>query len=231
MRINKYLALCGLGSRRKVEELVTSGKVSVNGNRTTNLATDIKASDKVYFESKLLSPKNFAYFLLNKPVGYTSTTDDPHSEKNVVDLVPSDPAVFPVGRLDKDSEGLIILTNDGDFAQKLSHPSCDHEKEYIVEAEGPKSDLNSHLDKAIRLFKCGLLINGYKTRPAQARVLAKKGSMITFNVVLKEGRKRQIRITLDRAGFTVVKLKRIRIGQWQLNNLESGKFVEFSPKI
>ncbi len=229
MRINKYLASCGLGSRRKVEELVSSGRVFVNGQKISNLSTDIKPSDKVLFDSTLVMPNKFVYYLLNKPIGYTSTTEDPHSTKNVTDLVPSDPVVFPVGRLDKDSEGLIMLTNDGDFAQQLSHPRYDHEKEYIVEAQGPRDDLNTHLDKAVRLFRCGFNIHGYKTRPAMAKVISKKGNIITFNIVLKEGRKRQIRITLDRAGFTVVSLKRIRVSNWVLGDLQTGDYAEFKP--
>lgn len=227
MRINKYLALCGLGSRRKVEDLVVERKIEVNGKVVVKLATEVSESDVVCFKGKLLKPQSYVYYLVNKPVGYASTTKDPHSTKNVIDLVQRKEDIFPVGRLDKDSCGLIILTNNGEFAYEYSHPKNNHEKEYIVEAEGPKKDLNSALDRAVRLFKCGLIIDGYKTKPAAAKVISKKANVATFNIVLKEGRKRQIRRTLDRAGFKVLSLMRTRIDRWNLDGIKDGQYVKF----
>lgn len=229
MRINKYLASCGLGSRRSVEKLILSGKVSKNGQKILDLSETIAEGDEVKFEGKPVLPNPYVYYLLNKPPGYTSTVSDPHAKKQVVDLVPKEPKVFPVGRLDRDSEGLMILTNDGDFGQKLIHPSFDHEKEYLVEAEGPKKDFNLALDRAVRLFKCGLKIDAIRTKPAHIEVVGKTGRVVTFKIILKEGRKRQIRITLDRAGFCVTKLKRLRIQNWVLGDLPIGKYKEFTP--
>lgn len=229
MRINKYLASCGLGSRRSVEQLILSGKILKNGQKILKLSEKVEEGDKIEYKGKQVNPKSFVYYLVNKPAGYTSTVSDLHAKKQVVDLVPRDTKVFPVGRLDRESEGLIILTNDGDFAQKLIHPSFNHEKEYLVEAEGPKSDFNFHLDRAVRLFKCGLKIDGTRTLPAQIRVVSKKGRTVMLNIILKEGRKRQIRVTLDRAGFSVIKLKRIRIQNWVLGDLPVGKYRKIIP--
>jgi len=229
MRINKYLASCGLGSRRSSEQLILSGKISKNGRKVLELSEKVEEGDKVEYKGKCVNPKSFVYYLVNKPAGYTSTVSDPHAQKQVVDLVPDKIKVFPVGRLDRESEGLIILTNDGDFAQKLIHPSFDHEKEYLVEAEGPKNDFNLHLDRAVRLFKCGLKINNVRTKPAQIQVVSKTGRIVTFKIILKEGRKRQIRITLDRAGFCVTKLKRLRIQKWVIGDIPIGKYKEFTP--
>jgi len=229
MRINKYLASCGLGSRRSVEKLILSGDISKNGRKIESLSEDVKTEDKIEYKGKRVKPEAFSYYLVNKPVGYVSTVSDPHAQKQIVDLVPKEPKVFPVGRLDRESEGLIILTNDGDFAQELIHPKYDHEKEYEVEAEGPKDGFNLHLDRAIRLFKCGVKIGNIKTRPAQVNVVGKVGRIVNFNIVLKEGRKRQIRITLDKAGFCVKKLKRLRIQNWVLGDLPVGKYKEFTP--
>lgn len=229
MRINSFLAKCGFGSRRSVEELVTSGRVLVNGKIVKNLATQINQNDKVTVDTKPATLESFVYYLLNKPVGYTSTTEDEHAKRLVTELVPKSPPVFPVGRLDKDSEGLIILTNDGEFANKLIHPRYQHEKEYMVDAEGPKEDLNQALDKAMKYFKCGAKLADYKTQPAYAKVVAKVGRVATFNIILKEGRKRQIRRVLNKAGFTVIKLKRIRIQNWTLDDLAEGKYRTFNP--
>lgn len=229
MRINKYLASCGLGSRRAVEKLILSGEISKNGRKILELSEKVEVKDNIEYKGICVRPKSFVYYLVNKPAGYTSTVSDPHAKKQVIDLVPRDIKVFPVGRLDRESEGLIILTNDGDFAQKLIHPSFNHEKEYLVEAEGPKSDFNLHLDRAVRLFKCGLKIDGVKTKPAQIHVVGKTGRVVIFNIILKEGRKRQIRVTLDRAGFTVTRLKRIRIQDLTLGNIPVGGFKEFTP--
>jgi 23S rRNA pseudouridine2605 synthase len=196
----------------------------------TNLAYDVKPQDVVVCDGQeLKSEEKKEYYLLYKPVGYTSTTEDPHAEKIVTDLIKSDARLFPVGRLDKDSEGLIVLTNDGDFAQKLQHPSNEHEKEYIVEVAGRSEDMNAELDAALRFLTCGIKIGGYRCRPGKAKVIKKEGNLATFNIVIKEGRKRQIRETIERAKLRVVSLKRIRIANYELVDLEVGESKAFEP--
>ena len=146
MRINKYLAMCGVSSRRKAEEFVLQGMVKVNGTVVTNLAKDIDENKDVVLLNgqKLTLPENFVYYLLNKPKGYVCTLSDDRGRKTIVDLIDGiDKRVFPVGRLDYDSEGLLLLTNDGDFAYKLTHPSHQVPKTYIVKVEGKYLKLNS----------------------------------------------------------------------------------------
>lgn len=231
MRINKFLASCGLGSRRGVEDLVISGKVLVNGEKMTNLAYDVKPQDVVVCDGKeLTQTEKKEYYLVYKPVGYVSTTEDPHAEKIVTELVVSEARLFPVGRLDKDSEGLMILTNDGDFAQKLQHPSNEHEKEYLVDVSGKTEDMNAELDAALRFLTCGIKIGGYRCRPGLAKVIKKEGNRATFKIILKEGRKRQIRETMERAKLRVLSLKRIRIANYELGDLEPGESKAFQPK-
>ena len=139
MRINKYLATCGIASRRKVEELILAGKISVNGKIVTNLATDIDITkDKVKMDdSEVNLVEDKVYYLLNKPKGYISSAKDDKGRKTILELIDTDERIFPVGRLDYDTEGLIILTNDGDLSHKLMHPSHEIEKTYVANIKGP----------------------------------------------------------------------------------------------
>lgn len=233
MRINKYLASCGLSSRRKSEELVTSRRVKVNGKTVTKLAFDVDPEkDEVSLDSKKVCPsQQHQYFLVNKPRGYTSTVSDPYAAKKITDLVKTDARLFPVGRLDRDSEGLIILTDDGDFAQKMIHPKFKHEKEYLVEVQGPNQQMESSLSQALKYFTCGVKMDNVRTRPAYAKVIAKSGNKATLEIILTEGRKRQIRRTMDRAKLTVTILKRIRIADYVLGDLKPGESKSFKIKI
>lgn len=222
MRINKFLALCGLGSRRGVERLVLEGKIEINGKIQTNLSATIEANDVVSYAGQEIKPQIFKYFAVNKPVGYVCTNYDIHAVKQVCDLDSRLKGLSIVGRLDKDSEGLILMTNDGDFCQKYQHPSGGGEKEYVVVVKPRNAEHYENLDRALKFFKCGCTIDGYKTRSAQARVVSKDGALYTFKIVLREGRKRQIRAIFEKAGFVVVSLRRIRIGQFCLGDLRDG---------
>jgi len=233
MRINKYLAMCGLGSRRSVEALVRSGKISVNGNVITDLSTRVLDSDIVCFNKRTLKIDNLKkYFLINKPVGYVCTNSDEHALKKITELDDRLDGLFIVGRLDKQSEGLVLMTNDGEFCQKYQHPRCAHEKEYMV--EGRVIDKNhqesEQVEKLFRFFKCGCLIDGYKTRPSEIKLLAKRGATLVFKIILKEGRKRQIRRLFSKAGLEVEKLKRIRIGNFLLGDLSCGQVIELDQE-
>ncbi|OGQ87790.1 MAG: pseudouridine synthase [Desulfobacula sp. RIFOXYA12_FULL_46_16] len=214
MRLQKYLAHAGLCSRRKAEEYILAGRIKINGITISELGTKVDPSDSVFFDDKpvLLSrerPK--IYLALNKPEGYVTSCSQKKT-KIVMDLIDMDERIYPVGRLDKDSKGLILLTNDGELHNKLSHPSFDHEKEYIVTTVDPVSD------KALRSMAAGVMIDAVKTRKATVKRISDK----QFSIVLKEGRNRQIRKMVQRTGNEVDTLLRIRIANIHLGKLNEG---------
>jgi len=214
MRLQKYLAHAGLCSRRKAEEYILAGRIKINGIIISELGTKVDPSDSVFFDDKpvLLSleqPK--IYLALNKPQGYVTSCSQKKT-KIVMDLIDMDERIYPVGRLDKDSKGLILLTNDGELHNKLSHPSFDHEKEYIVTAVDPVSD------KALRSMAEGVMIDEVKTRKAKVKRISDK----QFSIVLKEGRNRQIRKMVQKTGNEVDTLLRIRIANIHLGKLKEG---------
>ena len=159
MRINKFLAKAGIGSRRGVEKYITEGRVSVNGVIIKELSTKISSEDRVFFDGKeIRNHEEFVYYKLNKPVGFTTTLKDPYADRVIIDLIEDERRIYPIGRLDKDSCGLILLTNDGDFTYQLSHPKYHLSKTYKVRVEGrPK-------DSDIRKLEEGILLDGYKTK-------------------------------------------------------------------
>lgn len=218
-RINKYIASCTGYSRRKAEELVLTGKVKVNNEVVRDLSTQISESDKVYLDGKAINPQGFVYYALNKPVGYTTTTSDPHAKKLITNLVPKEPPVFPVGRLDKNTSGLIFLTNDGNFAQKMTHPKYEKEKEYIVETDKVLSE------KSLGKLRGGIRLDDGITAPAEVKVIGNK----KYSIIIHEGKNRQIRRMIEKVGTNVVTLKRIRIGDFKLENLEEGKYKIVNP--
>lgn len=215
MRLQKFLASAGVCSRRAGEELILSGLVKVNGRPVTELGTKVDPEkDIVEVRGEKVSIQDEdIYIALNKPAGYVTSCKHP-GEKIVLDLVETGDRIFPVGRLDKDSTGLLILTNDGRIHHRLSHPSFDHEKEYEVtlKKEVTDSDLKKMAD--------GLIIDGRKTRPAKViRISAN-----SFNITLKEGRNRQIRKMAEAIGHNVIRLHRIRFSDIKIGNLEPGRW-------
>lgn len=236
MRINRFLAKAGLGSRRKVEQLVLSGRVTLNSKIIKKLSTQICPTDVVKLDGKKvkdhLAP---SYYAFNKPVGYVSTSYDPHAKKTVMDLFRKKTGLgegfFIVGRLDKNSRGLIIITNDGDFAQKVSHPKGGCPKEYRVRVKLPEKNATVCVEKTIRYFKCGTLLDKKKTLPAQIKMVAVERGEAVFEIVLKEGRKRQIRRIFEKAGMEVVDLLRVRIGSIGLKDFHEGEFRNITPTI
>lgn len=215
MRINRFLASAGLGSRRACEELVLNGQVLVNNAVVTDLATQVDPSaDVVRVGRKVLKPQAHVYFLLNKPKGYVCTRSDDLGRKTIFDLVPDNAGrLFHVGRLDLDSEGLIILTNDGDFAEALAHPSHSIEKEYEVVLDKPfRSELTAKLLR-------GITLETGRARMESVHVVAPA----KLSVILKQGLKRQIREMLWRIGrYDVKKLTRVRIGPLADPRLKTG---------
>lgn len=216
IRLQKYLASCGVASRRKAEELIRAGKVAVNGQVVTEMGTKVDpARDRVEMGGsvvRLLEKK--VYLKLNKPRGYISSCRSERGERTVLDLVKDvKERLYPVGRLDLESEGLILLTNDGELANKLMHPRYEHEKEYLVSLQSPVS---SH--QLLELQR-GIVIDGEKTLPARIFLEGHK----QFRIILKEGKKRQIRRMVEAVGNKVVKLQRTRIGNIRLGDLPMGR--------
>ena len=223
MRLQKYLAHAGICSRRKAEEHILNGRVKVNYKIFTELGTKVDPeNDKVYFDNQLvIFKKNIRkiYIALNKPEGYVTSCSQ-QKTKIILDLIDIDQRIYPVGRLDKDSRGLVLLTNDGDLHNKLSHPSFNHEKEYIVTTVHPVPET------ALKTMAQGMIIDKIKTRKAKIKRLSKK----KFRIVLKQGRNRQIRKMVGKTGNKVDTLKRIRMANINLGNLKEGKWRYLTPK-
>jgi 23S rRNA pseudouridine2605 synthase len=221
IRLQKFLSQAGVCSRRKGETLILQGIVNVNGLPVTELGAKIDPEkDRVTVSGKPVESKqDLIYIALNKPRGYVTSCRHP-GEKIVLDLVDISERIFPVGRLDKDSTGLLLLTNDGPLHHMLSHPSFDHEKEYDVSVTNPLSDA------AIRRIENGMPILGSKTRPAVVKRLSPR----RFQITLKEGRNRQIRRMVGKVGNQITRLKRIRIAHIKLGRLPLGGWRYLSAK-
>lgn len=204
MRLNKFLAAAGLGSRRNVEELITSGMVRINGQVIMNLATQVLETDAVKVGSKLLKVERLIHAVLNKPRGYLCTANDPEERKTIFSLLPRDwPRVHYVGRLDKDSEGLLLVTNDGDLTNILTHPRHEVEKEYEVWLDKP-FDIAAHRERMLR---------GFRIEPGFAKCEAIDSvRRERVRVVLRQGLKRQLRLMFYHMGYEVERLVRVRIG-------------------
>jgi 23S rRNA pseudouridine2605 synthase/23S rRNA pseudouridine2604 synthase len=221
MRLQKFLASAGVCSRRKGEEFISGGLVSVNGEIVTQPGTKVDpAVDSIRFrgEKVTINEKNI-YIALNKPAGYISSCSH-KNEKIVLDLIDIPDRVFPIGRLDKDSEGLILMTTDGELHNRLSHPSFNHEKEYFVRVRAEIS--NADLEK----MSGGIRLEEAITRPCRI----KRMSGNSFKIVLQEGRNRQIRRMVNAVGNEVVFLKRLKFAGILLNNLKSGAWRYLSPE-
>ncbi|HOX41504.1 MAG TPA: pseudouridine synthase [bacterium] len=225
IRLNKYIADSGICSRRKADELISDGKVRVNGLIVNALGIKINPDvDVIEVEGKEIQrPGDYVYYALYKPKGVISTASDDQGRQTVVDLVPKTPRVYPIGRLDEWSEGLIILTNDGGLTQQLSHPSFEHEKEYVVKVISSKLKVQSDIEKFIKnSFERGMLIDNklMKADSVSNFQLSTGNSVLaTFSVVLHTGYNRQIRKMCDKIGLEVNSLCRIRAGKLELAKL------------
>lgn len=215
LRLQKYLADSGIASRRKSEELIKKGLVQVNGKITTELGTKIDSEkDKIFYNNKEIKPiSNLLYLMLNKPKGFVTSMKH-RNKRTVKDLVKIQERVFPVGRLDEYSQGLLLLTNDGDMAYKLTHPKFEHEKEYIVQTT------TEITDEQLKQLEQGIIIAEQKTYPAKVT----RNSKNEFNIIIHEGRNRQIRKMCESLELSVKFLKRIRIGPIKLSNVAEGQW-------
>ncbi len=220
MRINKYLASCNLGSRRKVEELIKDGKIKINGKVTKDLAFDVLENDNVEYEGKqLMLDNNLIYVMLHKPKGYITTTSDDKGRKTVLDLLPQNlKHLKPIGRLDYDSEGLLLLTNDGSLAFNLTHPSHEVGKVYIVKIEGEIKE------SQLAVLRAGVVVEGKRLAKCKVKQLECKNRVTKLEITIFEGKNRQIRKMFEAVGFKVIFLKRIQIGQLKLTGLNRGEY-------
>jgi 23S rRNA pseudouridine2605 synthase len=223
-RLQKYLARCGVASRRASEGIITGGRVRVNGAVTTTLGTTVDPDhDRIEVDGRVVAPPSAnTYVALNKPIGVVSTASDPRGRRTVVDLVPGDARLYPIGRLDYDSEGLIILTDDGDLAMHLTHPRHEAEKEYRALVQGNFSE------EVLRQLRTGVVLDGRPTAPAHFEKLEAHPDGIWIRVVLHEGRNRQIRRMLESVGLEVVRLVRVRVGSLWLGDLAPGAWRRLS---
>ena len=221
MRLQKFLSAAGICSRRRGEEFIKNGRVTVNGEVIVELGTKIDSeTDLVSFDGKPVKYEQpYVYIMLNKPEGYVTSCSHP-GEKIVLDLVDIVQRVYPIGRLDKDSTGLLLLTNDGKLHHRLSHPSFDHEKEYDVTVAKPIAD------GALRKMAAGLPMMETKTRPARVQRITPR----RFRIILKEGKNRQVRRMVRKVGSQVITLKRIRVGGLKLGRLQPGKWRHLTVK-
>lgn len=219
MRINKFIAQSGLCSRRKAEEFITDGLVKVNNEVVTNLATDIKGKDVVSVNNQVIKPsETLVYYMLYKPKGYVTTMSDDRSRKSVAELTSDLPyRVYPVGRLDYDSEGLLILTNDGDLTYKLTHPKFEIEKTYSVKIEG------KILESELAVLRNGVVIDKVRYNKCKVTVKEKGADYTKLEVVLKEGKNREIRRMFDAIGKVVTFLKRVKVAELHLGGLKRGE--------
>lgn len=222
MRLNKFLSSCGVASRRKCEDIIREGRVSINGQIVDNLATVVnEKKDIVVVDGKqVVLPNCFVYLKMNKPKGYACTSSDERGRKTIFDLVPSDVKdvrIFNIGRLDYETEGLILLTNDGDFANLVMHPKYHFEKEYYVTVEGEIKE------SELAVLRKGAVVNGERMPSAKVKFLDWDGKFTKLSVVIDEGQNHQVRRMFEAIGRDIKLLKRVRIGKVKLGGLYRGK--------
>ncbi|MBI2133612.1 rRNA pseudouridine synthase [Candidatus Woesearchaeota archaeon] len=222
MRIQKIMSSAGVASRRKSEEMISQGRVTVNGSVALIGQSADPAKDVIAVDGKRISAERKVYLALNKPAGYVTTVSDPFAKRKLMDLVRVKERVFPVGRLDVDVEGLILLTNDGDFANRVMHPSHNIEKTYVAKLERA-------LDQAdVERIRKGVLIDGVRTWPAKVRVISPDRK--SAELIIHEGRHKIVKRMFRSVGNYVKGLVRTRIGNLSLGKLERGKYRHLSMR-
>lgn len=219
MRINKFVAECGVASRRNADILISEGKVKVNGKiAVTGMEIDVQ-NDSVTVDGHKIKPvNNFTYIMFNKPKGCVATVSDEKDRKTIFDYIDLKERLFPVGRLDYDSEGLLLVTNDGDFAYRLTHPSNEVPKTYLVKIEG---DLE---ESKLALLRKGVELDGVKTHRAKIKLKKFENGITEYEMTIYEGKNRQIRRMFETVGANVIFLKRIAVGDVRLGGLARSKY-------
>ena len=226
-RLQKVIANLGYTSRRNAEELITQGKVKVNGEVITELGTKVKNSDTIEVENTILdNNKNYEYYLLYKPREVISSVKDEVGRKTVIDLIQTSERIYPIGRLDYDTTGLILLTNDGVLTNKLTHPSSKIEKKYIAKVEGIVSGY------AIKKLRDGIYLDGRKTSKAKVKLKStdKKNNKSLVELTIHEGRNHQVRKMFESLGYEVLKLKREKYANLDLKGLKPGEYRKLTNK-
>lgn len=226
MRINKFIASSTSFSRRKADELIMQGKVFLNGKRVQNLGINIDPiKDIIKISEKNINPKNKnIYLALNKPAGYVSTRSDELNRQTVMDLIPKNMNLKPVGRLDLETEGLLLFSNDGEFINRFTHPKFECEKEYFVKIKGELTIAEK------QKLESGIVLDAKQTSKAKIVIIKSSEKETFLRIIIHEGRKRQIRKMFDYISHPVKYLQRIRIGKIQLGQLEKGKFRTLTQK-
>lgn len=224
-RLQKVLARAGFGSRRSAEDLIRDGRVTVNG-RVAELGARVRPSrDHVGVDGVPVAVHpELRYFAFNKPAGVTTTMRDPHAERSIASFLPPGPRVFAVGRLDRETEGLLILTNDGELANRLQHPRHGVEKEYLAEVDGEVSP------RAVRRLLDGVELEDGVARAARARIVDRRAGRSAVSVAMREGRKREVRRMLREVGHHVRRLVRTRVGSVRLGTLPPGEVRPLAPE-
>lgn len=226
-RIQKVIAETGYCSRRKAEELIKQGKVCLNGETVTQMGIKVNYDDDITIEGNSLELKqDKVYYLMNKPRGVVTTTSDEKNRKTVIDLVKDDRRIYPVGRLDYDTTGALLLTNDGELTNLLIHPKSNVEKLYIAKIKGIPTK-----EELIKLSK-GVVIDGYKTSKAKVKLkkMNKKNQVSLIEIIIHEGKNHQIKKMFETIGYEVIKLKREKFAFLDVNSLKSGEYRELNPK-
>lgn len=222
VRLQKYIAMCGVASRRNAEVMIQNGRVKVNGKQVSQQGTKIEiGADNVEIDGKPIKLEQKKYYImLNKPIGYVTTVNDQFNRPAVVDIIKKDinARIFPVGRLDYETEGLLLLTNDGDFAYKVTHPKFCRDKTYIATLKG---GITIHGLNALRR---GVKIDDYITSPAKVEILDAVSGVTIVKITIHEGKNRQVRKMFESVGSKVIHLQRVSIGKVELGNLPLGRW-------
>jgi pseudouridine synthase len=232
IRLQKWLSMAGVASRRKAEEMILAGRVKVNGRLVTELGAKADpARDVLEVDGTIVdTQQKKVYILLHKPEGVVTTVTDTHGRPTVMDFVPSDVRLYPVGRLDQDTSGLMLMTNDGEWAQKLTHPKHEVKKTYVAVVKGVPTVEN------LRKLRQGIVIEGKKTAPAQVKLVetipvkGEKTQNAKLLITIHEGRNRQVRNMCETIGHKVLTLKRVVVGGLELGNVAKGKWRHLTPK-
>ena len=224
MRLQKYMALCGVASRRKAEEMIAEGKVSVNGLTITEMGVQVEDGDEVRVEGRVIRPEEIKkYVMYHKPAGEVTTVSDPEGRPCVLDHFRDEPVrLYPVGRLDYDSEGLLLLTNDGALTERLLHPSHQVDKTYLARVTGRVTL------ETVRNLRMGVMLDDHRTAPAKVRIIKEEAFATVVLVTIHEGRNRQVRRMFEENGHQVLQLRRVKFGPLELGDLPRGQWRDLT---
>ncbi len=225
-RLQKVIAESGIASRRKAEELITKGLVKVNGEVITELGTKVSDKDEIQVNNEIIEKEEKEYYLLNKPRGVVTTTSDDKGRKTVIDIIPTKVRLYPVGRLDYDTTGVLLLTNDGEFTNILTHPNNEIDKVYIAKLKGIiKGEQIKQLENGVKLDDTVV-----KASRVKLKRVDQKSNTCMVQITIHEGKNHQVKRMFESVGYEVLKLKREKVAFFDLKNLQSGEFRKLTPK-